>query len=527
MSRRSGSSNPSRTAWRIRQIAGPDLALRYLEGSPSEAAPAPAAAPAAAPPATMPSDPTRSLFEQLRSEMSKAMPALSTHEKRQVGELFARIEPLLGADGAARGLGGSLTVGSSLQRLIRQGEHLARNAGVHAPAQAAPVRVERVLMALAQLKLAVLRQGMNPQAGPASLSAATELFQRLGRMTKRWQEAPGSAEEFGLIERDEARPLAIDVFEFLRAGHAHEVQPVWPGEAPPLDASTVFFSGGAATQAVLQRTARSMGLHLDPSTPPGADFAPQRWRSLRRSAVAVFDLDVAEPQVFYELGMALAAGTQLLLLAPAGAVLPFDVAQTVTRYANLQALESQLPQALDDAVYRVQVSAPGRVDGDDALWVKEILRAGASLAGGCDVLCGRWQPQPVSPLPRWFAVMPFRAGPDLRWAQMARRVHRMHPGVIPVRGDRAQGQEIIASIWDELCRANRVTADLSGFNPNVCLEVGIAHALGRPTLLIGEAGTASRLDATLPGLAKWRCHEYGPGMSRSFNTAVDSFFATA
>lgn len=531
MSRRSGSSDPSRTAWRIRQIAGPDLALRYLEGRPTEAAPAPAPAPAAAaaapPPTTMPADPARSLFEQLRDEMSKAMPSLSTHEKRQVGELFARIEPLLGADGTSRGLGATLSAGSSLQRLIRQGEHLTRNAGVPAPAQAEPKRVERVLAALAELKLAVLRQGMHPQAGPASLGAATELFQRLGRLTKRWHDAPGSAAAFGLIERDEARPLAMDVFEFLRAGHAHEVRPVWPGEAPPMDASTVFFSGSPATLVVLQRAARSMGLHVDPLAPPGVDFAPQRWRSLRRAAVAVFDLDLAAPQVFYELGMALAAGTQLLLLAPADAALPFDVAQTVTRHAGQPDLEARLPEALDGAVYRVQVSARGRVDGDDALWVREILRADASLADGCDVLCGRWQPQPVSSSPRWFAVMPFRPGPDLRWTQMARRVQRLHPGLMPVRGDRAQGQEIIASIWDELCRATHVTADLSGFNPNVCLEIGIAHALGRPTLLIGEAGTATRLDAALPGLAKWRCHEYGPGLSRSFNTAVDRFFAAA
>jgi hypothetical protein len=110
---------------------------------------------------------------------------------------------------------------------------------------------------------------------------------------------------------------------------------------------------------------------------------------------------------------------------------------------------------------------------------------------------------------------------------MVGRLRKLSSGLEPVRGDRALGQEIIASIWDELCRATHVTVDLTGFNPNVCLEAGIAHALGRPTLLIGEAGTARQLGAELPGLAKWRCHEYGTGLGRPFNTAVDRFFTAS
>jgi hypothetical protein len=523
MGRRFGSSDPSHTAWRIRQIAGPDLALRYLEGRRAAVDPqAPAPPPAPAPAPAMPDNPMRALFEQLRGEMSKAMPALSAHERTQVGGLFGRIEPLVTVNRTPPDFGGLLSTGSSLQRLIRQGEHLSRNAGLDAPAEAVSSRTDRVLAALTELKLALLRQGLHPHAGSAAFGAATELFTRLGQLSKSWQDAPGDADAFARVERDQARPLALEVFEFLRASHAHEVRPVFPGPVPPMDASTLFFSGAPATLAVLQRAAQRIGLQVDPLAPPGADFALQRWRSLRRSALAVFDLGSAKPQVFYELGLALATGVQLLLLAPLDHVLPFDVAQTVTRYTTLQELEAQLPQALDDAGYRVQINAPRSVNSRDALWNQEILRVSAAIGG--DVLCGRWMPQPVSATPRWFAVMPFRAGPDARWQLMARRLQRLKPGLAQVRGDRAQGQEIVASIWDELCRASHVSADLTELNPNVCLEVGIAHALGRPTLLIGQAATARRLDAELPGLAKWRCHEYGRGQSRSFNAVVDQFF---
>ncbi|MNC90116.1 hypothetical protein D3C83_61720 [compost metagenome] len=96
-----------------------------------------------------------------------------------------------------------------------------------------------------------------------------------------------------------------------------------------------------------------------------------------------------------------------------------------------------------------------------------------------------------------------------------------------MRGDVAEGQQIIASIWEAICRATHVTIDLSGFNPNVCLEMGMAHALGRPTLLLGRHGTERQLASRLPGVAKWRCHTYGAGRpSAQFKTAVSRFCAT-
>lgn len=529
MSRRSGSSDPSRTAWRIRQIAGPDLALRYLQGqhepaaSPA-AAPAPASVPAPAPAAALPADPMRALFEQLRGEFDTAKPSLSFHESTQVGGLFGRIEGLMGARAAQRNPFDLLAEGGEARRLILQGEHLVRNAGVGAAGTDAN-RADRVIAALAELKFMLLGQGLHPEAGPASLAAATSMFTRLGRLTKRWQDSPGDAEAWALVERDEARPLAVDVLDFLRARHAYLAKPVWPGALPPVDASTLFYSGGEASLTALRCAARRIGMKVDPPAPPGADFAAQRWRSLRRASVAVFDLAGAAPKVFYELGMALASGAQLVLLAPHGSVVPFDVAQVVTRYADARDLEQLLPDAIDGACYQVQVCAPRRVANVDALTKREALCLGISKVDGAAVLCSRWRYRPESATPRWFAVMPLRAGPNARWALMARRLRSARPDVLPIRGDGAQGQEVIASIWDELCQATHISADLSGLNPNVCLELGVAHVLGRPTLLIGEAGTAARLGAELPGAAKWRCHEYGAGLGRSFSAALDRFFA--
>jgi len=69
--------------------------------------------------------------------------------------------------------------------------------------------------------------------------------------------------------------------------------------------------------------------------------------------------------------------------------------------------------------------------------------------------------------------------------------------------------------------------DLSGFNLNVCLELGIADTIGRRTLLIGEQGTERHLKDALPGVAKRRCLTYSgdPKGSPQFAAGLQKFFA--
>lgn len=48
--------------------------------------------------------------------------------------------------------------------------------------------------------------------------------------------------------------------------------------------------------------------------------------------------------------------------------------------------------------------------------------------------------------------------------------------------------EIISEIRTAIEKSDAVVADTSGANPNVCYEVGYAHALGKPTILICRQG---------------------------------------
>ncbi len=43
---------------------------------------------------------------------------------------------------------------------------------------------------------------------------------------------------------------------------------------------------------------------------------------------------------------------------------------------------------------------------------------------------------------------------------------------------------IIQDIWKSLCEARLVIADISGLNPNVMYELGVAHTLGKETILV-------------------------------------------
>jgi hypothetical protein len=86
---------------------------------------------------------------------------------------------------------------------------------------------------------------------------------------------------------------------------------------------------------------------------------------------------------------------------------------------------------------------------------------------------------------RCFHVMPFGQS----WSNEVRDVARLaceQRGLIYRRGDEAEEGRIIHAIWDDLCRAHVVLVDLTGANLNVMIELGIAHAIGRPVLAVRQ-----------------------------------------
>ena len=416
-----------------------------------------------------------------------------------------------------------------------------------------------VLAALQELKMFVGAAGMDPAMPMSMRDESRDLFVRIARLTTAISQAGADAAIVHQLEYDQARGLGNQVRLFSRRAHLMLARPVWPRCSSAVDANRVFFSGTDRVRASLAKACERIRLELVDATLPGADFATDRWQGLRTSNIAVFDLDEAVPQVYYELGIALTLGTQLLLLAPEDAEIPFDIAQTVNTYRRDADVYELLAQQLDAACYGLQARGGKtsglkatlayaerlagadhanallgvalkslRSAGDDPVKFNDALKLFNTYLGHHEheVLLPRWPgsyPDPAAP--RWFAVMPFRGEREPAYDVMREIAKRA--GVEPVRGDTADGQEIIESIWQEICRATRVTVDLSGFNLNVCLELGTAHTLGRPVLLVGEKGTAQRMAAALPSVAKWRCHTYeaNPRSRPEFQATLQKFFA--
>lgn len=88
-------------------------------------------------------------------------------------------------------------------------------------------------------------------------------------------------------------------------------------------------------------------------------------------------------------------------------------------------------------------------------------------------------------MPNCFVIMPFR--PELKFFYRAIKSHieQTFPDVTVERGDdRVLTTPILEKIADFIRQADVVIADCSDRNPNVFYELGMAHALGKPVVLI-------------------------------------------
>lgn len=92
----------------------------------------------------------------------------------------------------------------------------------------------------------------------------------------------------------------------------------------------------------------------------------------------------------------------------------------------------------------------------------------------------------ASTRPSCFIVMPF----GQPWSP---EVHRIlaraceSAGVRPVRGDDLfTPTDILEDIWQSIHAATFIVADITGRNPNVLYELGIAHTLAKPVLILSK-----------------------------------------
>ncbi|MDJ0740633.1 MAG: hypothetical protein QNJ91_13030 [Gammaproteobacteria bacterium] len=95
-------------------------------------------------------------------------------------------------------------------------------------------------------------------------------------------------------------------------------------------------------------------------------------------------------------------------------------------------------------------------------------------------------------------ITPFDAGASRLRDAVARSVRELGLQVRDA-ADAAASPSAAASIADWVAEADIVVADVTRRNPNTFYEVGFAHALGKPTILLIDEGSAESVPAALSG----------------------------
>lgn len=377
--------------------------------------------------------------------------------------------------------------------------------------------------------------------------AATDLLIRLSKLEMRIREASAKEERVTEIEGEVWR-LAIEVQEYARRHHVVLAQPVFAvtrSHAKPL---SLFLSGRSELLALAETLAERYGLEVL-SRPLRGDYAQERWNQLCSAGVAVFDLGTTREldlaQVCYELGMALALGKTSVIVASPNTKIPFDVNlrpvllpidQNVDR---VERLDLAIQQALGSIVWGGSEAGLGQGKSDALTWLDR--RIGPRLSEGTlgiarrlveqnkedaaafrrtlnqllgslgadapTIFLSAWPPvyPKLEETPHCFHVMPF----SMKWSDACRDYVRTlcrRQGWKYSRGDEADEQRIIRGIWTEIGQASAVLVDITGNNPNVALELGLVHALGRPYRVVSQDSPEK---ARFSNLEKIQVHYYG------------------
>lgn len=368
------------------------------------------------------------------------------------------------------------------------------------------------------------------------------------------------------LEAQSLRQAAMDVRNFSLRHHLTVIHPVWPSQRISQNPNAVFYAGGAEIGALLRQACEARRLTPLVAT-PHRELASLRWDQLRECTIAVFDftgyrrkaaVEEAAPvaAVAYELGIALTLGRPVLLIAHEDQALPFDLDIEPIRLAPGADGTDALAAGLDLVLYGLQRGAAGESVSSAAKYLRArygghsdfhvrislesltdetirdpirtaFLMSSSLMFIGTDapsLVYPPWPgayPDPESPL--CFHVTPF--APE--WAADTRRVVSERCSALGIeyaRGDMRPEQDIIKSIWTDLCRATHVVVDLTGLNPNVALELGMAHTLGRNVHLITQDAHPER---TFKAIAKRRLHQYlldggAPGLGEQLEPFLGS-----
>lgn len=222
---------------------------------------------------------------------------------------------------------------------------------------------------------------------------------------------------------------------------------------------------------------------------------------IQEADLCVFDLTYSRPSIMYECGRRHEIGKPFIQMCRKGEVIPFDLAGVRTIIYDLTSVRQahQTVLALQDYIEAItesnviykepQVNLASIAVGIEQ--IQRILTAEKSLETkeGFQIienLFGRTEIKKREGL--CFVIMPFTQ----TWSN---RIYRIiseclahgFDEVEVVRADNLFGQDVLLDIWKAICEAEIVVAEVTGRNPNVFYELGLAHAVGTDVILLSQS----------------------------------------
>ncbi len=310
-----------------------------------------------------------------------------------------------------------------------------------------------------------------------------------------------------------------------------------------MESNTIAYFGDARTAPHIVSYCREQGFRLFDAG--NLDPSAAVWSAVRSAAVVVAKLQGPRGPAWagtcYALGLAGCTGVPVVLLTEPGQAPPFDLDAPPIVLEEGGNLAAELAERIDAALYArraldasestvaATVSAArsmfeGGLGGtlfinlkgesaEDPVHVRALLVQALGVTGrGAPLLLTPAVPVPYpAPSERsCFHVTPFdRPGKAARFEAVRALARRAcaDAGITYLHGDEAADGRILRAIWNDIGRSEHVLVDLTDQNPNVAYELGIAHALGRKVLAIGQAGSEKAL---FPSIAKERITPYAP-----------------
>jgi hypothetical protein len=386
------------------------------------------------------------------------------------------------------------------------------------------------------------------------------------RMHKRYDAAmrmlAASTTEDQIIrhQREGIRRVALEVGRFERRHHLMLLHPAFPTHSVTINPNEVFFSGTDSVGDLVRRACATIEMDLVGKRSVQNPIH-ERWQQLRASALAIFDysaydpaladptgavdhtvevqtkvLDAAGPvaSVAYENGWAFVLGSPMVIVARKGQAVPFDIDLEPVMLEGDDQDVDRIVSAMQKAIYGEQRGIAGdcladtvnevrRIYGhDDDPQVRSLLaaltdvndatRVRQVLAAVMERIEGG---NPLLALPAFLGSYPsadhrelFHISAFREWSKSLQQTAKEaceRAGIKYGIGFERLNPDIFRVIWTDICRASFVIADITNLNPNAVLELAMAQALGRPTLILTQNTEAHK---HFPALKKVRIHQY-------------------